>query len=68
VNAVVTALRDLWGLFVEDASLTVGILVCLAIVAFGFPALGLHDAWRGPALFVLLTLVLLENVRRSARR
>jgi hypothetical protein len=68
VNAVATALRELWGLFVEDASLTLGILVCLVIAAFAFPALGLRDAWRGPVLFVLLAIVLLENVRRSARQ
>jgi len=65
VNAVATALRQLWGLFVEDASFTLGILGSLMIAAFAFPALGLRDAWRGPALFVLLAVVLLENVRRS---
>jgi len=65
VNAVATALRQLWGLFVEDASFTLGILGSLVIAAFTFPALGVRDAWRGPALFVVLALVLLENVRRS---
>ena len=65
MNAVATALRQLWGLFVEDASFTLGILGSLMIAAFAFPALGLRDAWRGPALFVLLAVVLLENVRRS---
>ena len=65
MNAVATALRQLWGLFVEDASFTLGILGSLVIAAFAFPALGLRDAWRGPALFVLLAIVLLENVRRS---
>jgi hypothetical protein len=65
VNAVATALRQLWGLFVEDASFTLGILGSLVIAAFGFPALGQRDAGRGPALFVLLAVVLLENVRRS---
>jgi hypothetical protein len=68
VNAVITALRELWGLFVEDASLTIGILACLLVAAFAFPAVGLGNAWRGPLLFALLALVLLENVRRSARR
>jgi hypothetical protein len=67
MNAVATALRELWGLFVEDASLTLGILACLVIAALAFPALRLRDAWRGPVLFVLLVIVLLENVRRSAR-
>ena len=65
MNAVATALRQLWGLFVEDASFTLGILGSLVIAAFAFPALGLRDTWRGPALFVLLAVVLLENVRRS---
>jgi hypothetical protein len=66
VSAVATALRELWGLFVEDASLTLGILGCVLIAAFTFPALRLRDEWRGPVLFVLLAIVLWENVRRSA--
>jgi len=66
VNAVATALRQLWGLFVEDVSFTLGILGSLVIAAFAFPAVGLRDAWRGPALFVLLAVVLLENVRRGS--
>jgi hypothetical protein len=66
VSAVATALHELWGLFVEDATLTLGILGCLLIAAFAFPALRLRDGWRGPVLFVLLAIVLWENVRRSA--
>jgi len=68
MTALATAVRSLWGLFVEDASLTLGILIWLVIAAFALPALGLRDAWGGPVLFVLLALVLLENVRRSAQR
>jgi hypothetical protein len=65
VSAAATALRELWGLFVEDVSLTLGILGCLLIAAFVFPALRLRDAWRGPALFGLLAIVLWESVRRG---
>jgi hypothetical protein len=68
VTAPATALRSLWGLFVEDASLTLAILVWLVLAAFALPALGLRDAWGGPFLFVVLALVLLENVYRSAQR
>ena len=68
MTALGMALGSLWGLFVEDASLTLGILIWLGIAAFALPALGLRDAWGGPVLFVLLALVLLENVRRSAQR
>ena len=64
--ALWTALGSLWGLFVEDASLTLGILVWLVVAAFALPALGLRDAWGELVLFVLLGLVLLENVRRNA--
>ena len=66
MSVVATALRELWGLFVEDASLTLGILGCLLIAEVAFPALRLRDVWRGPVLFVLLAIVLWENVRRSA--
>jgi hypothetical protein len=66
VSAAGTALRELWGLFVEDASFMLGILGCLLIAAFAFPALRLRDVWRGPVLFGLLAIVLWENVRRSA--
>jgi hypothetical protein len=66
VSAATTALRELWGLFVEDASFTLGILACLLIAAFAFPVLRVPDAWRGPLLFGLLAIVLWENVRRGA--
>ena len=68
MTALAAALRSPWGLFVEDASLTLGILVWFAIAAFALPALGLRDARGGAVLFLLLALVLLENVRRSAER
>jgi hypothetical protein len=68
VTALAMVVHSLWGLFVEDASLTLGILAWLVIAAFTLPALGLRDAWGGPVLFVLLALVLMENVRRSAQR
>lgn len=55
-------------LFVEDASLTLGILAWLAVAAFALPAPGLRDARGGPVLFVLLAIVLLENVRRTRPR
>ena len=65
MSAAATALRELWGLFVEDASFMLGILGCLLIAAFVFPVLRLRDGWRGPVLFGLLAIVLWENVRRA---
>ncbi len=68
MNALTTALREVWGLFVEDASFTVGILVCLALAIFVFPRVVPPTDLRGPLLFLLLGIVLLENVYRSARK
>jgi hypothetical protein len=67
VRALIAAARQVWGLFVEDASFTAGILGCVAFAVFVLPHTGLRPVDRGPVLFAGLGAVLLENVRRSAR-
>jgi len=67
MSAVTTALREVWGLFVEDASFTIGILVILGLAMFVVPRLGIPGNWRGPLVFIALVIVLFENVVRSAR-
>ena len=62
------AIKAVWELFVEDPSFTLGIIVCLIIAAFVLPHLPIADSWRGPILFAILAVVLVENVVRSARR
>lgn len=68
MNAIRIALAELWGLFVEDATLTIGTLICIALAAFVVPKLGAPAHWRAPILFVAVELMLLENVYRGARR
>jgi hypothetical protein len=68
MNALTTAIREVWGLFVEDVSLTVGILVCLAVARFVLPRVIPGADWRGPVLFIALAVVLFQNVYRSARK
>jgi hypothetical protein len=68
MKTITAAIRELWGLFVEDASFTIGILTCIALAIFIFPRVIAVEHWRGPLLFGALALMLLENVRRSARR
>lgn len=68
MSAIRTALSELWGLFVEDATLTIGTLACVALAAFVAPRVGVPPHWRGPALFIVVALMLLENVYRGARR
>ncbi len=67
MSAFVTAVRELWGLFVEDATFTLGMIVCLVIAIFVFPYTPIARSWRGPLLFAMLAVVLFENVIRSAR-
>lgn len=68
MNAIRIALTELWGLFVEDATLTIGTLACVAVAVFVIPRLGLAAQWRAPAFFAAVVLMLLENVYRGARR
>lgn len=68
MNFLGTALQELWGLFVEDGSFTIGIIICVAVASFLLPHSPIPSQWRGVAFFVILALVLIENVRRSASK
>lgn len=68
LSPIVTAVREVWGLFVEDASFTIGIVVCVIVAIFALPHLNIPVEWRGPLFFVALAVVLIENVRRTARK
>jgi hypothetical protein len=65
-------LRGLWdevlGLFVDDGSLAAAILVLVGAVALLRSAGVVGAPLAGGLLFGGLVLILLENVRRSARR
>jgi len=68
MNVIVTALKEVYGLFVEDGSYAVGILVWLLVAGFVFPHLPALGYWRGPLLFGGMLLLLVENVLRTARK
>ena len=68
MNAIRIALAELWGLFVEDATLTIGTLACVALAAFVIPRVGIGAQGRGPLFFLVIVVMLLENVYRGARR
>jgi len=68
VKALRIAIAELWGLFVEDATLTIGTLICIALGAFVIPKLGAPAHLRAPIFFFAVVLMLLENVYRGARR
>jgi membrane protein implicated in regulation of membrane protease activity len=68
MKVLLTALHEVYGLFVEDGSYALVILLWLGAAAFVFPHLPGGSGWRAPVLFVGLIVLLVENVRRSARK
>ena len=63
----VEIVREIVGLFIDDGSLAIALLIWVALVA-AIPLIGADAAWGAPLLFVGCLLILVENVRRTARR
>jgi len=62
------AARELIGLFVEDGSLAVAVLVWVAVAVLVFPLLPIDRGWLTLAVFAGLAFILVENLLRAARR
>ena len=58
-----TILAELWGLFVDDGLLALGLVLWVALAAILVPILGL-DAAGGPVLFLGSALVFTASVLR----
>lgn len=61
-----TILKELFGLFVDDGSLAIGVLLLVAGLALALQ-LGLPAIVAGPLLFFACAALVVENVLRSAR-
>jgi hypothetical protein len=59
--------REVYGLFVDDGSFALALLVWIIAAAVGLPLLGAGN-WGGVALFAGLAVVLAESALRAARR
>lgn len=68
MNWLRTIFREIFGLFVDDVSFALKILVWLGLTAFLLPYLGWAPRWRGFILFVGLAAILTESAIRYARR
>jgi hypothetical protein len=64
VSAIMSVLRELYGLFVEDAAFAGAILIWTAI--FGVAAHYLNGAALGPVLFAGFAAILIVEVRRAS--
>lgn len=63
-----TIVREVFGLFVDDGSFAVAILVWLVLVALALPRLGIGMSWEGVILFAGLALILVASAAQRARR
>ena len=63
-----TIFGELIGLFIEDGSFAVAIVVWLGLVWFVLPRVSLPPVLQGPVLFAGLLAILLESALRAARR
>ena len=61
-------ISELAGLFVEDGSLALAILIWLALIGFVVARFDGLSEWQGVVLFAGLALILIENTWRRARR
>jgi hypothetical protein len=60
--------REVFGLFVDDGSFAVAILLWLALAILVLPRFAPAARWTGPALYAGLAIILIESVLRFARR
>ncbi len=67
MNVLITTVKEIFGLFVEDGSYALAIVVWLLLAAWAVPHL-VGPSWRAPLLFAGLLLILCESTLRSARQ
>jgi hypothetical protein len=60
--------KQIYGLFVDDGLLSLGVCVWLLVVWFALPHAVASETARPIVLFVGLAVLLADSVRRAARR
>jgi len=63
-----TILAEIFGLFVDDISFALAIIIWLGIIRLGLPRLNLAAAWNGAILFAGLATILAGSALRRASR
>ncbi len=65
---LLTAAREIAGLFVEDAGFALGILAWVAFAALVLRELPVGESWRAAIFLAGCLALLVENVLRAARK
>jgi hypothetical protein len=67
MNLIVTTFKQLIGLFVEDGTLAILLIIWVGIAALVLPHVPIDSSWDGVILFAGCVAILIENVARAAR-
>jgi len=68
MNWLKNIFREIFGLFVDDGSFALAILLWLAVVRWATPRLNIPSGITGVLLFTGLALILAESTTRYSRR
>jgi hypothetical protein len=68
MKVIWTALTEVWGLFVDDGLLALGLVIWCAVTRLALPAIAAPQLIRAPLLFVGCLLILIADVLITARR
>jgi hypothetical protein len=67
MNWLKNILREIFGLFVDEGSFALAILIWLAVVRWAAPRLNIPSGITGVLLFAGLALILAESATRYSR-
>jgi len=63
-----TIAREIFGLFVDDGSFALAIVIWLMLVVVLLPRVVASASWASPVLFVGLAIILAQSVLRYSRK
>jgi hypothetical protein len=68
IKGLLTTVRKVLGLFVDDGSLAISILVWIFALHLLAPIVSIEQTWAAPVLFLGCAGILIENVLRASRQ
>lgn len=68
MKGLISAVKEVWSLFVDDGSLALALVIWCGVAGFGLPYVVPANAWRAPILFIGCLVILLANVAAAVRR
>lgn len=68
MKGAIAAIRKFLGLFVDDGSIAIALILWSAAAGYFLPDLPINAGWDGPILFLGCLLIMAENLHRTARQ